>query len=64
MKDPSAVVIGELEHENIFKRRQMLSNFGDIEKMMALDMVSYLPDDILVKVDSAMGVSFETRSHF
>ena len=65
-QDPSAVVIGELEHENIFSRdAQMLSNFGDIEKMMAIDMVSYLPDDILVKVDrAAMGVSLETRVPF
>ncbi len=61
--DPASVVLGAsktaaLSTDDGFHFR----GFGDIERMMTLDMLCYLPDDILVKVDRAsMGVSLETR---
>jgi asparagine synthase (glutamine-hydrolysing) len=62
-KNPTAVVIGAQEPQTVLtdsKRWAELPNFE--HGMMYLDLVSYLPDDILVKVDrAAMGVSLETR---
>lgn len=64
--DPAAVVLGGQESATLLTESEgLLKGLGDVERMMALDMLSYLPDDILAKVDrAAMGVSLETRVPF
>jgi asparagine synthase (glutamine-hydrolysing) len=64
--DPVSVVLGATEPATVLSgAAPALQGLGDVERMMALDMLSYLPDDILTKVDrAAMGVSLETRVPF
>jgi asparagine synthase (glutamine-hydrolysing) len=64
--DPASVVIGGTEPPTLLSGNSpALSGLDDIQRMMALDTLTYLPDDILVKVDrAAMGVSLEGRVPF
>lgn len=65
-ESPDTVVINGHEPAIWSDDRRVWSEIPDLEhQMMAQDMLSYLTDDILVKVDrAAMGVSLETRVPF
>ena len=62
-KDPAALVLGAHEPETMLDRPGDLPRLPGLrERMMLLDMHTYLPDDILTKVDRAsMSVSLEAR---
>jgi asparagine synthase (glutamine-hydrolysing) len=62
-KEPEAIVVNSSEPLTALTNPQGWANLPDFtQRMMYLDTVSYLPDDILVKVDRAtMGVSLEAR---
>lgn len=62
-KDPDILVPGACEPPIVLTDRRLWANRSDFtEEMLFLDTVSYLPDDILVKVDRAsMAVSLEAR---
>jgi asparagine synthase (glutamine-hydrolysing) len=62
-KQPEALVIGASEPPtNLSDRQHRAQVTSFIESMMYLDTVTYLPDDILVKLDRAsMGISLESR---
>jgi asparagine synthase (glutamine-hydrolysing) len=64
--DPGAVVIGGVEPPTMLTgNAPSMNDIDSVQRMMALDMLTYLPDDILAKVDrAAMGVSLETRVPF
>jgi asparagine synthase (glutamine-hydrolysing) len=63
---PEQTVIGGHEPATFLTGLQPdLTGLNDVERMMTLDLLTYLPDDILTKVDrAAMGVSLETRVPF
>lgn len=62
-KNPEDVVVGGMEPPNHLERLLQLSDrLAFSEWMMFADLVNYLPDDILAKVDRAsMAVSLEAR---
>ncbi|MCT7990058.1 asparagine synthase (glutamine-hydrolyzing) [Laspinema olomoucense] len=62
-KDPESLAIGSSEPLTALTNDQQKPDLPDFTQlMMYLDLITYLPDDILVKVDRAsMGVSLESR---
>ncbi len=64
--DPASIVLGATEPPTkLTENWSGLGKLHPIERMMLLDAISYLPDDILTKVDrAAMAVSLETRVPF
>jgi asparagine synthase (glutamine-hydrolysing) len=65
-KHPAELVLNSTEPETIVTHPpEWLDRLDFAEQMMYLDAMSYLPDDILVKVDrAAMAVSLESRVPF
>lgn len=61
--DPASVVIGGTEPPTLLTEDKSWTDTGSfVEWMMAMDALTYLPDDILVKVDrAAMASGLETR---
>lgn len=65
-KEPEALVLGAHEPETLLADPVPWQELGSMENvMMYLDQQTYMPDDILVKVDrAAMAVSLESRVPF
>lgn len=64
--NPQTVVRGSSEPSPVLADPASWPDAPDVaSRLMAVDALSYLPEDILVKVDrAAMGVSLETRTPF
>jgi asparagine synthase (glutamine-hydrolysing) len=62
-KQPTETVIGTVEPQTLLTDRSSWATLSEFTmRMMYLDLVTYLPDDILTKVDRAsMAVSLEAR---
>ncbi len=62
-KDPGTLVLGGVEPDTLLDRLEDMPQLACLrEEMMYLDQMTYLPDDILTKVDRAsMAVSLEAR---
>jgi asparagine synthase (glutamine-hydrolysing) len=65
-EDPQALVPGAVEPPTVLRAARDWAELPDItERMMFLDLLTYLPDDLLVKVDRAsMSVGLEVRVPF
>jgi asparagine synthase (glutamine-hydrolysing) len=64
--EPDGLVLGGKEPSTALRGSPLsLTGLDPVQRMMALDAMTYLPGDILTKVDrAAMGVSLETRVPF
>ena len=64
--EPNGLVIGGQEPLTALHGAPLqLAGLDTVQRMMALDTITYLPGDILAKVDrAAMGMSLETRVPF
>ena len=64
--NPESIVLNSREPiTQLTSATSNISRLSQIQKMMLMDTLTYLPDDILTKVDrAAMGVSLETRIPF
>ncbi len=61
-KSPLDIVLADSEPTTLLDAAENLAIHNPVVRMMLLDLVTYLPDDILAKVDrAAMSVSLETR---